>query len=179
MNSHSNFSNTDTTKKQMHSPSDLTVYYPATQMDIGSDGRQEFHLPETRDGLIKLWTKTIGKPPPKHMSKQFMQKAILFEYQFQTYGSHSKQVRRIFKRPSKENLNFGTNSRNLCKRQTPTLVLKTGTHLVREWNGRTYQVKVLDDGFEMDGNHYSSLTMIAKKITGTHWSGPRFFGLNK
>ena len=48
---------------------------------------------------------------------------------------------------------------------------------VREWNGRTYQVEVLDNGYRFDGKTYPSLTTIAKRITGTHWSGPRFFGL--
>ena len=52
-----------------------------------------------------------------------------------------------------------------------------GTHLVREWNGRTYQVEVIDNGYRFDGKTYPSLTTIAKRITGTHWSGPRFFGL--
>ena len=50
-------------------------------------------------------------------------------------------------------------------------------HLVREWNGRTYQVEVIDNGYRFDGKTYPSLTTIAKRITGTHWSGPRFFGL--
>ena len=50
--------------------------------------------------------------------------------------------------------------------------------LVREWNGRTYQVQVVEDGFHMDGKVWKSLSAIAKNITGTDWSGPRFFGLN-
>ena len=48
---------------------------------------------------------------------------------------------------------------------------------VREWNGRTYQVEVIDNGYRFDGKTYPSLTTSAKRITGTHWSGPRFFGL--
>ena len=48
---------------------------------------------------------------------------------------------------------------------------------MREWHGRTHTVTVTDDGFEYAGASYSSLTKIAKKITGAHWSGPRFFGL--
>jgi len=60
---------------------------------------------------------------------------------------------------------------------TPTLILKTGARLVREWHGRTHTVTVTEDGFEYAGLSYSSLTKIAKKITGTRWSGPRFFGL--
>jgi hypothetical protein len=57
------------------------------------------------------------------------------------------------------------------------LSIRAGTHLVREWNGRTYQVEALDKGFRLDGKTYRSLSAIAKKITGAHWSGPRFFGL--
>lgn len=55
--------------------------------------------------------------------------------------------------------------------------MRPGTHLVREWNGRTYQVEVLENGFRLDGKYYRSLSAIARKITGAHWSGPRFFGM--
>ena len=60
---------------------------------------------------------------------------------------------------------------------TPSLGLKPGARLVREWRGRTHTVTVTEDGFEYAGTSYPSLTKIAKKITGAHWSGPRFFGL--
>ncbi len=60
---------------------------------------------------------------------------------------------------------------------TPSLSLKPGARLVREWRGRTHTVTVTEDGFEYAGTSYPSLTKIAKKITGAHWSGPRFFGL--
>jgi hypothetical protein len=59
----------------------------------------------------------------------------------------------------------------------PGLALKPGARLVREWHGRTHTVTVTEDGFEFAGTSHSSLTKIAKKITGAHWSGPRFFGL--
>jgi hypothetical protein len=60
---------------------------------------------------------------------------------------------------------------------TPSLSLKPGARLVREWHARTHTVTVTEDGFEYAGASYPSLTKIAKKITGAHWSGPRFFGL--
>jgi len=60
---------------------------------------------------------------------------------------------------------------------TPTLSLKPGARLVREWRGRTHTITVTEDGFEYAGTSYPSLTKIANKITGGHWSGPRFFGL--
>ena len=55
--------------------------------------------------------------------------------------------------------------------------LKPGTRLMREWRGRSHEVQVLDDGFSWQGTHYRSLSAIARKITGTAWSGPLFFGL--
>jgi Protein of unknown function (DUF2924) len=60
---------------------------------------------------------------------------------------------------------------------TPGLSLKPGARLVREWHSRTHIVTVTEDGFEFAGTSYASLSKIAKTITGTHWSGPRFFGL--
>jgi hypothetical protein len=58
-------------------------------------------------------------------------------------------------------------------------LLKPGTRLLREWGGRTHTVIVLDEGFESEGERYQSLTQIARRITGAHWSGPRFFGLRR
>jgi hypothetical protein len=50
---------------------------------------------------------------------------------------------------------------------------------MREWNGRTHRVTVLDRGFDYDGSTHRSLSSIARAITGTPWSGPRFFGLRE
>lgn len=59
--------------------------------------------------------------------------------------------------------------------------LQSGTKLIRKWRGKKYEVLVIDGGkrFQFRGEVYRSLTPIAKKITGAHWSGPRFFGLNR
>jgi len=59
----------------------------------------------------------------------------------------------------------------------PRSQLKPGTRLVREWQGRTYEVLVLDGGFSWQNTHHRSLSALARKITGTAWSGPLFFGL--
>ena len=61
----------------------------------------------------------------------------------------------------------------------PGRVPKTGATLMRQWRGRTHTVLVREDGFEYDGQRYRSWTVIAERITGAHWSGPRFFGLTK
>ena len=60
---------------------------------------------------------------------------------------------------------------------SPGPAISAGAHLVREWNGRTYRVEALADGYRMDGRTYRSLSGVARRITGTAWSGPRFFGL--
>ena len=56
---------------------------------------------------------------------------------------------------------------------------RPGTTLRREWHGQTVRVEVLPDGFVYDGEHFQSLSAVAKHITGQHWSGPRFFGLTR
>jgi hypothetical protein len=61
----------------------------------------------------------------------------------------------------------------------PGIVLKPGARLVREWAGQMHTVVVLDNGFDYDGERYPSLSKIAARITGAHWSGPRFFGIKR
>jgi hypothetical protein len=61
----------------------------------------------------------------------------------------------------------------------PRIVLKSGATLVRQWRGHTHTVLVREGGFEYDGQRYRSLTVIAQRITGAHWSGPRFFGVTR
>ena len=61
----------------------------------------------------------------------------------------------------------------------PGGMLKTGATLVRQWRGHTHTVLVDEEGFEYEGQRYRSLTVIAERTTGAHWSGPRFFGLIK
>lgn len=56
-------------------------------------------------------------------------------------------------------------------------VLRPGARLLREWNGRTHVIDVIESGFVYEAKVFRSLTAIARQITGTHWSGPRFFGL--
>ena len=56
--------------------------------------------------------------------------------------------------------------------------LMPGTVLVREWDEREYRVTVTADGlYELNGQRFKSLSAAARHITGTQWSGPKFFGL--
>lgn len=128
-----------------------------------------------RDGCIARWKRQFGQEPPKYISVQFMRRALAYEAQVKVYGGHSSAVCRVLKAALKEGgRTVGTAARSA---NPSSLALRPGTHLVREWNGRTYQVEVLEKGFRLDGKDYGSLSGIARKITGTYWSGPRFFGL--
>ena len=129
----------------------------------------------SREDCIVEWRRAMGGQSLKYVSVQFMRCALAYEAQVKTHGGHSTVVRKALKAALKTD----QRSSEAGGRPKPALQasLRLGTHLVREWNGRTYQIEVLDDGFQMDGKRYRSLSAIARKITGAHWSGPRFFGL--
>ncbi|PHP66741.1 hypothetical protein CSC94_11555 [Zhengella mangrovi] len=128
-----------------------------------------------RDECIERWRKQFGREPPKYVSVQFMRRALVYEAQVKAEGGLSPAVRTALERSLNDVRK--SNGKAGSALPVPSQLLRPGTHLVREWNGRSYQVEVLDDGFRMDGRQYRSLTEIARKITGAHWSGPRFFGL--
>lgn len=129
----------------------------------------------SREDCIDEWRRTMGGQSLKYVSVQFMRSVLAYEAQIKAYGGHSNAVRRALKAALKTD----QRSSEAGGRQKLALQssLRPGTHLIREWNGRTYQVEVLEDGFQMDGKRYRSLSAIARKITGAHWSGPRLFGL--
>ena len=142
--------------------------------DTPSPGTAVFEALD-REACIDQWRRTIGGQPLKYVSVQFMRRALAYEAQVKANGGPSAAVRKALKAALKQDQKPAGKAGS---RKPPTQsVLRPGTHLVREWNGRTYQVEVLDDGFQLDGKRYRSLSAIARKITGAHWSGPRFFGL--
>ncbi len=65
----------------------------------------------------------------------------------------------------------------LAYRKPPPPRLSAGSVLIREWHGLSHRVAVLKEGMLFRGTHYRSLSEVARQITGTRWSGPRFFGL--
>lgn len=121
-----------------------------------------------RPATLAQWQAVFGSPPPPYLSVPFMQKALEYEAQCKAMGGLPAATRRALKQ-----ITAGGDIS-----ATAPAKLSSGAYLLREWNGRTYQVHVTDDGFEMDGKSWSSLSAIAKHITGATWSGPRFFGLN-
>ena len=130
-----------------------------------------------REKCLNRWRKNFDHEPPRYVSVEFMRRAFAFEAQVKSYGGHSKAVRHVLKSALKEV--DSAKPKDGAKTAPSPVTLRPGTYLVREWNGRPYRVEVTDNGFLMDGKSYKSLTAIAQKITGTVWSGPRFFGLAK
>ena len=126
-----------------------------------------------REACTNAWLRQFGHPPPKHISVQFMRKALAYEAQVKEHGGLSNPVRRMLQAALRGSARGGASASSI----PASVRLRPGTDLVREWNGRSYQVEVLDNGFRMDGKTYRSLTATARKITGAHWSGPRFFGV--
>lgn len=127
-----------------------------------------------RTQCIEGWQCLFGHKPPRFTSVSLMRQILAYETQVKTSGGLSKDVQRALKAA----LGYaGQGGSNQVKNGLPPACLRPGVHLVREWNGRAYQVEVIENGFMLDGRRYRSLSAIARKITGAHWSGPRFFGL--
>ena len=122
-----------------------------------------------RSGLRVAWTKTFKKPPPHFLSMLFMRKALIWDTQCKIYGGVPANLKRALK----------SAANGKSPRAQTTSSVRPGTQLIREWNGRRYQVDVSDDGYGFNGERYKSLSAIALLITGTTWSGPRFFGLTR
>ena len=119
-----------------------------------------------RGDLLALWRSNVGVPP-KNLSIQLMRMALVYEYQL-------AEDLELHKRGQKALHDL---IRSVSPRPEIDARLKPGAKLVREWQGRSYTVNVTEDGFELDGKVFASLSAVAKHITGSHWSGPRFFGL--
>jgi len=129
-------------------------------------------LPELNLGELRQQWRTLYKAEAStHLSRELLVRAIAYRMQEVASGGlrpgRQRQLRQIaqqFKETGAANI-------------PPRLELKPGTRLVREWRGRTHEVLVLDGGFSWQNTRYRSLSALARKITGTAWSGPLFFGL--
>jgi hypothetical protein len=118
--------------------------------------------------LRGAWRRLHRAPPPMRLSRD-----LLLRNHLQTPG---EAARRPLQKAGTPNLDSEASA---AQKPAPPISLKAGTRLVREWRGVTYTVLVHADGFEWNGRRHRSLTIVAREITGAHWSGPRFFGLRR
>ena len=119
------------------------------------------------------WHKRFGRTPASRLSKDLMVRAIAYKIQEKVFGGLSKAARKKLRTYRRQIDTNGTIA------VATDIRIKPGTKLAREWNGQVHTVVAMDKGFEYQGRNFASLTKIAKEITGSHWSGPRFFGLKK
>jgi hypothetical protein len=123
--------------------------------------------------LREEWRRLYHGEAPK-LSRDLLVLALGYRLQELEYGGLGRATKRKLQTIAKSLRTTGR-----VGSAAPTLSLKPGARLLREWHGRTHTVTITEDGFEHEGANYPSLSKVAKKITGAHWSGPRFFGLAK
>lgn len=125
--------------------------------------------------LRARWAETFGRPPPKKMSQGMLRRALAYRIQEKVLGGLSNAARRRLAA-----LALPKSKANGPARLVPPVARpRPGTRLIREWRGVVHQVTVLEKGFDYQGERYTSLSQIARAITGTRWSGPKFFGLRE
>jgi hypothetical protein len=122
--------------------------------------------------LRREWRRLYRVHPPKRVARDLLLLGVAWKIQEQVYGGLGAATKRRLADLAKTMERAGDVTRDRVAR------LKPGVKLLREWRGQTHKVIVLEDGFEWKGRRWRSLSVIAREITGGHWSGPRFFGLN-
>ena len=137
------------------------------------DGRLRTLTTMDTAALRAEWRRLYRASPPSRVRRDLLTRGVADKWQEAILGGLSVTNRRRL-------LALAEGGEDAVARvQAPATRLRPGTRLLRTWRGRTMSVTVLEDGFLFDDRRYTSLTKIAKAITGAHWSGPRFFGLAK
>lgn len=143
-------------------------------LQLGSPGRHDRKIDlgalqtEDLNELRSRWLAAYGVEPLPRLSRELLVRGISYRLQERARGGLSKKTLRRLEQIAAGQGSVGGGS------SSP---IRPGTRLVRDWQGKTYGVVVLEDGFDWNGSTYRSLSEIARLITGTRWSGPRFFGL--
>ena len=128
----------------------------------------------TRKSLEAEWLSTFGRPLSPKMRRPLAAQLLRFHAQEMAHGGRSAEVEAYLATLLPKTRGSGPQTAPVPARR-----LKPGTRLLRTWQGRTYTVLVADPGFLYEGKTYNSLSVLAREITGTPWSGPVFFGLKK
>ena len=125
----------------------------------------------SKSEFYDLWLQYFGKPLQIPARRELLVHCLAYRIQEKAQGGLGAVTRkRLRKLAVKLEENPGSDVVDAPR-------IKPGTRLIREWQGETYKVTVTAEGFSYGGKRYQSLSEVARLITGTHWSGPRFFGL--
>ena len=123
----------------------------------------------SRKQLTDWWRELFKAASPVAYTPDLLARGIAWRLQERASGGLSSEARRL----------LGAGVEGPRKRSSSRVLLRPGNRLVRRWRGRTFVVEVTETGLVFDGERHASLSVIARKITGTRWSGPKFFGLVK
>jgi hypothetical protein len=123
------------------------------------------------DELRQRWTGLFSMAPNLRISRELLVRGVAYRMQEEAYGGLGKSCRRQLTRLA-ETLRKGGSLEGAQSRS-----FKPGTKLIREWKGNVHEVVIAGGTYIWAGQHYRSLSQVARAITGTRWSGPRFFGL--
>jgi hypothetical protein len=142
----------------------------------GSSIRQQLEsLPKTdKTSLRRLWSQLFQKQPVPGMRPELMVRVLAHRLQEQEFGGLATSSSRRLHQLADA---FAANPSTAIVATRPTI--KPGTRLVRQWKDKVHVVEARTNGYEYKGTRYESLSEIARLITGTRWSGPLFFGLQK
>ena len=125
----------------------------------------------SRKQLKDRWHALYKAAPPAAFTPDLLSRGIAWNLQARALGGLSREANQLLGTGE-----AGQGARTL-RRSGPRPALRPGNRLVRRWRGRTYVVEATEAGLSYDGATFGSLSQIATKITGTRWSGPKFFGL--
>ena len=135
---------------------------------------QQNPLPSCSDSeLAALWQRAFKAPIPGKLKRVHRIACLTYRQQEVQEGGLTKDAQRHLAELIGERTSDGARRRNQAPR------VKAGTRLLRSWQGRTYLVTITENGYLFDGRPYTNLSVIAREITGTRWSGPKFFGLQQ
>ncbi len=121
--------------------------------------------------LKARWRTLYQTEAPIRFSRDLLLRAVAYRLQERALGGLKPATRRLLQRVA-----AAAHARRPLKLK-PLCRLEAGAVLIREWGGVKYKVVVLENGFSFRSNRYGSLSAVARQITGSHWSGPLFFGL--
>jgi hypothetical protein len=126
--------------------------------------------------LRARWRTVFRRNAPPHLPRHLLFAVLAYRIQAEVLGDLDAETVRLLKKvgSARSAVEIVPLTETFDQRRRQ---LKPGTVLMREWNGNTHRVMVVEEGFAWEGRTYDSLSKIAQTITGTRWNGPRFFGL--
>lgn len=124
--------------------------------------------------LRRLWADAKGTAPPKTFTARLMRQELAWDAQAAGKSRETTKVRREWDRIIKERNKKGSSQQDESPQH---LKVAAGTRFLKDWGGITHEVLMVEDGATWNGQRYSSLSAVARAMTGTNRNGPKFFGL--